>query len=346
MNTLSPTTPLGQALDSYLAAVRDSRSEHTYRTYRRATRAFMRALEAARIADSSTSVDKASSEWFRIFVTHLQRREGADYMYSPTTESVYLTALLGFVKDCLGPILMPSAIAEIAAVVRRRRRKVPLRHPPFPKSQIEEILAATQRAAQGPFEREEDRLPVLRDRAMLVTLADTGLRVFELCSLRRGQLDSPEGKVMVIGKGNKEAQVRLSRRAVRAIQVYLSARARTDGTQKRELASLPLFARHDKAARNRTLAMTTRSAERMLDRWVAATLGPTAVGTVTPHSFRHYFVTVAIRGSGGDFQVAKELARHANIGTTQRYAHISDEALDRAYSDIFNDARSAPDASG
>ena len=63
-------------------------------------------------------------------------------------------------------------------------------------------------------------------------------------------------------------------------------------------------------------------------------LGAEAEGTITPHSFRHYFVTTVLQGSG-NLKLAQELARHKNIAVTQRYAHLSDDELDRGYEDVF-----------
>jgi site-specific recombinase XerC len=67
---------------------------------------------------------------------------------------------------------------------------------------------------------------------------------------------------------------------------------------------------------------------------VRLALGDEADGSITPHSFRHYFVTTVLRGSG-NLKLAQELARHRNIAVTQRYAHLSDDELDRGYHDIF-----------
>ena len=58
-------------------------------------------------------------------------------------------------------------------------------------------------------------------------------------------------------------------------------------------------------------------------------IGEESAGTITPHSFRHYFVTTVLRGSGGNLKMAQELARHRNIAVTQRYAHLSDDELDK-----------------
>jgi site-specific recombinase XerC len=68
---------------------------------------------------------------------------------------------------------------------------------------------------------------------------------------------------------------------------------------------------------------------------VSTILGPEAVDTITPHSFRHYFVTRVLRSSG-NLKMAQALARHRNIAVTQRYAHLSDDELDRGYFDAID----------
>ena len=177
---------------------------------------------------------------------------------------------------------------------------------------------------------------MLRDRAFLITLADTGLRVHEACNLRRGDVDWHEGHAIIIGKGNQEAMVRFSERALRVLRSYLNARSTFDGGSGRPLSSLPLFARHDRGAGKRILPISTTTGRAIIHARVEQALGPDAVGSITPHSFRHYFVTTVLRASGGNLKLAQELARHKNIAVTQRYAHLSDDELDRSYHEIFN----------
>ena len=102
----------------------------------------------------------------------------------------------------------------------------------------------------------------LRDRAFLLTLADTGLRVHEACNLRRGDLDWNEGKAMIIGKGNQQAMVRFSTRATDALMDYLKARGKIDGGTKVALSALPLFARHDKGAGKKIKPLTTTTGQK------------------------------------------------------------------------------------
>jgi integrase/recombinase XerC len=76
--------------------------------------------------------------------------------------------------------------------------------------------------------------------------------------------------------------------------------------------------------------------------WVESILGKEAVGTITPHSFRHYFVTRVLQVSG-NLKLAQELARHKNITVTQRYAHLSNDELDKGYFEVFENENSKQD---
>jgi site-specific recombinase XerD len=137
-----------------------------------------------------------------------------------------------------------------------------------------------------------------------------------------------------IGKGDKQAVVRFSTRALKAIKEYLAARAKLDGSSGKQLAALPLFARHDKGAGKKIKPMTPTTGRNIVAERVEQVLGKDSVGKITPHSFRHYFVTTVLRGSG-NLKLAQELARHKNIQVTQRYAHLSDDELDKGYHEIF-----------
>jgi integrase/recombinase XerC len=186
-------------------------------------------------------------------------------------------------------------------------------------------------------ESERERFILLRDRAFLITLADTGLRVHEACGLRRGDVDWQEGRAVIIGKGDQEAVVRFSRRTLGTLKDYINARAGLDGASGRPLTSLPLFARHDDRAGDKVLPISTTTGRNIVKQRVREALGDQAIGSITPHSFRHYFVTTVLRGSGGNLKLAQELARHKDTSTTQLYAHLSNDELDRGYFEIFDE---------
>ena len=257
-------------------------------------------------------------------------------VYAPTTERLYLAALTGFYKYLVAERLAEINLPRLELFIRQRARRPGQRLPQFPREDIDAIIKAVDDYTQYAPNDEKRRLRALRDRAFIITLADTGLRVHEICELRRGDVDWNEGRAIIIGKGDKQAVIRFSSRSMRSLKDYLSARQKLDGSSGRPLPSLPLFARHDKGAGKKVKPITTATGRNIIKDRVRQILGEEAVGKITPHSFRHYFVTTVLRVTG-NLKMAQELARHSNISVTQRYAHLSDDELDRGYSEIFDD---------
>ena len=103
---------------------------------------------------------------------------------------------------------------------------------------------------------------------------------------------------MIIWKGNKQAIIRFSTRNLRALKDYISAWAALDGASGHPLPSLPLFARHDKGAGKKVKPITTSTSRNIVTERVHQALGEQDTGQITPHSFRHYFVTIVLRASG------------------------------------------------
>jgi integrase len=255
--------------------------------------------------------------------------------FSPATERLYIQAIKGFYEYLAAENLAEINLPRLRLLIRNRTRRPGQRLPQFPRDSIEEVLLFVNNFTNQLSDNPKDRLRALRDRAFLLTLADTGLRVHEACALRRGDIDWNEGRAIIIGKGDKQAAVRFSSRSMQALKSYLAARAELDGGSGRPLPSLPLFARHDKGAGKKIKPITTTTGRNIVAERVRQALGEEAEGKITPHSFRHYFVTTVLRASG-NLKLAQELARHANIQVTQRYAHLSDDELDRGYYEIFD----------
>ena len=232
--------------------------------------------------------------------------------------------------------IMDFNLYQTKLLIKNRTRKPGIRLPQFPEHDIEKVLDyALYQLPNNPAETFSDHLINLRDAAFLITLADTGLRIHEACNLRRGSIDWFSYKAVIIGKGNKEAVIRFSDRSISALKTYLNERAVIDGGTGSMLSSLPVFARHDKGAGDKVLPITTKTGRLIVSNSVCECLGKEAVGTITPHSFRHYFVTNVLKKTG-NMKVAQEFARHSSITVTQRYTHLSDEDLDQKYDDIFN----------
>jgi len=331
-----------EAVDNFIESVSLARSKNTADTYHFALRAFLALLADNKIDVQAIPVAELSEDaigWFAVWLKS----------HSPATERLYLQAAIGFYEYLAAERLHSPNLPRLRLLVRQRSRRTGQRLPQFPREMIESVLTyitqlplPTEVAGEDNGKRntsslipsETEKLRILRDRAFLITLADTGLRVNEACSLRRGDIDWNEGRAIIIGKGDKQAVVRFSTRSMQALKDYLSARSKLDGSTGRAMQSLPLFARHDKGAGKKIKVITTATGRNIVDARVKETLGDEFEGKITPHSFRHYFVTTVLRASG-NLKLAQELARHANISVTQRYAHISDDELDQGYHDIF-----------
>jgi site-specific recombinase XerD len=321
---------LFEAAQEYLESVRLSRSENTARTYTNAMRSFLESWLKRGGNAEEDQVEIIAEDFIADFAADLKS-------YSPNTEQLYLTAATGFYEFLASEKLAEINLPRLRMLIKRRARRTGQRLPQFPKEDIYQVLNYAQSLSMVPAETKRSRLQLLRDRAFIITLADTGLRVHEACNLRRGDLDWQEGKAVIIGKGNQEAVVRFSTRALKALRDYINTRAEIDGAYGRSLTSLPLFARHDLGAGDRVEPISTTTGRNIISQRVVEALGESAAGTITPHSFRHFFVTEVLQGSGGNIKLAQKLARHKNIQVTQRYAHLSDEELDKGYYEIFED---------
>ena len=320
---------ISQAIAGYLSVIERARSQNTLKTYQNALHFFAHVLAEHELPPEETDIAELTEDAVKWLLS-------ACTDFAPATERLYLTAALGFYKYLAAEALLEINLPLLQELVRNRTRHAGRRLPQFPRDNIEKLVNYSKNLIYSPVESERERLIHLRDRAFLITLADTGLRVHEACALRRGDVDWQEGRAVIIGKGDQEAVVRFSRRALGALKDYVSARAGLDGASGRPLTSLPLFARHDDRAGNKVLPISTTTGRNIVKQRVREALGEQAVGSITPHSFRHYFVTMVLRGSGGNLKLAQELARHQDTSTTQLYAHLSNDELDRGYFEIFD----------
>ena len=277
-----------QAIALYLNNLSLARSQNTARTYRNALQAFCAALSDHQFFSGNRFITELSEDaisWFTVWLKD----------YSPATERLYLQAVVGFYEFLVAEDLAQPNLLRIRQIIRLRGRRTGQRLPQFPRNQIDDILEYAKNIVNLKFEDDSEHLRNLRDRAFLITLADTGLRVHEACNLRRGDIDWNEGRCLIIGKGDKEAIVRFSNRSLIALKDYLKFRANLDGSSAKPLTSLPLFARHDRGAGKKIKPITTTTGRNIVTQRVRESLGEQAIGTITPHSFRHYFVTTVLR---------------------------------------------------
>jgi integrase/recombinase XerD len=129
-------------------------------------------------------------------------------------------------------------------------------------------------------------------------------------------IDTREGFLRVVGKGDKERLCPMGQVAVQAVEAYLSG--------GRPALVKPCTG-SDLFLSQRGRAMSRKMLWVLLGKYVKAAA---ITSTVKPHSLRHSFATHLLVG-GADLRVVQELLGHSDITTTQIYTHVArDEAAD------------------
>lgn len=160
----------------------------------------------------------------------------------------------------------------------------------------------------------------VRDKAILEVLFSTGLRVSELVSLNRDQINLDRREFSVIGKGRRSRIVFLSERSAEWLRKYLATR---------EDDMRPIFIRYsgktpdEHDTTGESIRLTARSVQRGVEKYAKKAK---LMVKITPHGLRHTFATDLL-GNGADLRAIQELLGHKNVSTTQIYTHITNPQL-------------------
>jgi len=171
-----------------------------------------------------------------------------------------------------------------------------------------ELERQVQIASQSPR-----RFYALRDRAIVLLLLNTGLRISELSTLQMDHLTLTErkGALRVKGKGSKERLVPINRNARAALTAWLEIRP-ADKSER-------LFITDDGQP------IKTRTVQAML-----TVVGKKAgIDPLTPHMLRHTFAKSLVDNSVSLDRVATLLG-HSSLNTTRRYTTPSIGDLEAA----------------
>jgi integrase/recombinase XerC len=325
---------IAQAKTMFLESIKPpgSVNTHTRQAYKTALDTFLNMLATHQIDSSSFPVAELRENSITDFV---------DYMkgFSPATESLYLHVVKNFFKFLDAENLAPVKLSRIRTLIRQRARRSRRQPVGYPEEDVKQFIGFMTNTRNFPVldddQLDNEGLRDARDRALILTLADTGLRLDEICKLRCSDLDFEANGAILRSRNKKQTFVPFSSRSINAIKAYLSHRKSLDLENSQISSSLPLFARHDKGAGRKIQPVTPTTVRNIVAERVQQALGDTAVGSITPHTFLHYFVTTILQATG-NLKLAQVLARHTNIQITQKYAHISERELNQSYSEIFD----------
>lgn len=189
----------------------------------------------------------------------------------------------------------------------------PVRAVPVPR--VPELLV--------PSLREPDVLALLRtldevsqqperDRAIVLLLLDTGLRLSEAAGLRVGDVDLIEGRCRVMGKGGRERVVPVGRKTRRALRHCLAGRGhlRPDDALFVGRGRRPLHPRGIQQVLRRLSGRTMLSAR------------------CSPHVLRHTFARTFLANGGDVFSLQRILGHSpSSLQVTRRYVDLLDDDL-------------------
>jgi integrase/recombinase XerD len=287
-----------QAIELFLdmMAVERGASPRTIRNYGRSLERLDRFLRAGGATLTGASRDELSA--------YMQAL--AEEGLSAATAALHLSAIRQFYLFAYDERLTPSNPATGIARPRTRR--------PLPKVlTIEEATALLDTAAH---KADSGTVKDLRLHALLEILYATGLRVSELCALKRGAFSAEQPFVQVRGKGDKERLVPVTRAALAATGRYLAAQSQADASSSWMFPS-----------RGQKGFLTPARFSQLLK--ALAPEAGIAPERVSPHVLRHAFASHLLEG-GADLRVVQQLLGHADISTTQIYTHVTSARLREA----------------
>jgi len=152
-----------------------------------------------------------------------------------------------------------------------------------------------------------------RDRLIVLLLYGAGLRVSELCNLKKKDIDFERSLIVVRGgKGAKDRVVPIPAFLLKEIRAYLE-------TRDDDSEYLLVEERREKKDR-----ISTKTVWYLLRKY-----GERAGVKVTPHMLRHSFATHMLE-NGVDIRAIQEFLGHSNLSTTQIYTKVTVEHLRKA----------------
>lgn len=275
--------------------------------------AYRRDLEDAAASISRNSLVDAGPEDIRIYLADVNDRG-----FAASTQARKLSALKQFYRFLFTEGLRQDDPTSVIDSPRQSRS--------LPKTlSIKNVTAMLDRAASeatASLDRPRDRMAKTRMLALVELLYATGLRVSELVALPVSAIRPGERFFIVRGKGNKERLVPVSRKAIEAVDAWLTERERIPGSGD----SPWLFPSSSKTGhlQRQVFARELKS--------LAVRSGISA-STVSPHVLRHAFASHLLQ-NGADLRSVQQMLGHADIATTQIYTHVLEERLVQLVHDL------------
>ena len=148
---------------------------------------------------------------------------------------------------------------------------------------------------------------------MLLTLFySTGMRLSELINVKDRHIDFNRSQIKVLGKGNKERVIPISKEMIESIREYQHCKKKD-------------FEKTD------DVFLVTEKGKKMYPKYAYLLVNTylkkvSTLDKKSPHVLRHSFATHLLN-SGADLNAVKELLGHSSLASTQVYTHNTIEKL-------------------
>ena len=283
-------------------------SPHTIGYYRDRLRQF---FEFCRNQLGVTEINSVSAAEVRAFVTH-----GLDLGYSIST----INHTLGAARTLFNYLVEEDRLSKSPLTrvkpLRAQKRLIQT----FSDDQVDRMLAQCSRKT----------FIGLRNRAMILTLLDTGLRVSELCGLMTADIDWSSGFVSVFGKGSKQRLLPFGASVRKALHEYLERRGDIHGKHQVFLSQYA-----EPLGRRVVNVIVQRLGEKA---------GVSGV-RVSPHTSRHTFAKNWILNGGDPFSLQRILG-HTTQQMVAQYVNLAADDIRVQHSKFSPADRLAKAAAG
>lgn len=156
----------------------------------------------------------------------------------------------------------------------------------------------------------------MRDRTIIMTFYETGIRLSELIGLDDSMVDFSNRQLKVTGKRNKQRVIPFGEELLATLRDYMKCR-----DKEVNLQSEALFV--TAKGQRMTSSQVREGVKRNLSK--VCTLKKR-----TPHVLRHTFATAMLNNKAG-IESVKKLLGHESLSTTEIYTHTTFEQLKREY---------------
>ena len=311
-----------QQIDKFIEYLHYERnaSPNTIREYRRDLRQFMEFLTPP--GEKTMPLPHVDHRVIREFVgwSYDQRLEKSSVARK-------LAALRTFFKFCVREGVVKQNPARLVSTPKLPKRVPRVLTVEEMNGFLDNVLSSggSARTREGlpsrSKEKNDAKIMLKRDRAILELLYASGLRVSELVGLNLGDIDRAGQMLRVLGKGRKERVVPFGTSAQTALEAYWPVREEILNRPGAKPEIQAVFLNHS-AGR-----LGTRSVRAIVKKYSRLA---NVNWDLHPHSLRHAFATHLL-ADGADLRAIQELLGHVSLSTTQRYTQASIQQLMNVY---------------